>query len=38
MIYTIEKLLDALADLADKVRERLNPQPELVPVPVRNQK
>lgn len=36
MYTAIDKLLDALNDLVTKVREKLSPQPELVPVPVRN--
>ena len=36
MILRIDKLIDLVNDLLSALQEKLNPQPELVPVPVNN--
>lgn len=36
MILAIDKLLEALNDLVEGLKEKLNPKPELQPIPVRS--
>lgn len=36
MILMIDKLLEALNDLVEGLKEKLNPKPELQPIPVRS--
>ena len=36
MIVYIDRLLEALNDLVAGIKEKLNPKPELQPVPVRS--
>ena len=36
MKLNIDKLIDLVKDLLSSLQEKLNPKPELVPVPVRN--
>lgn len=38
MKLNIDKLIDLINDLLSSLQEKLNPKPELIPVPVKNRR